>query len=171
MSKDSNIPKNYFNELPGKVWGKIDQLEDRVEENAPRFYELSQSNPYHLPEGYFESFRSKLKLQPKGRVISMNVIRPYLVAASVLAVAVLSWVMLPNNAGDEIVEDGLLYADVYEYYSEDIDLSDQDLFLDFEEEDFEESSLVSEELTEEEIYLYEEAILQEMTDQELLGIL
>ena len=160
MSKDSNIPKNYFNELPGKVWGKIDQLEDRVEENAPRFYELSQSNPYHLPEGYFESFRSKLKLQPKGRVISMNVIRPYLVAASVwryrnqgqgeasvLAVAVLSWVMLPNNAGDEIVEDGLLYADVYEYYSEDIDLSDQDLFLDFEEEDFEEEEEEEEEET------------------------
>ena len=171
MSKGNNIPDNYFNKLPGQIWEKVDQLDDEVEKNAPQFYALSQSNPYRVPETYFETFESRLKLQPHGRIISMQALRPLLVAASILAVAVLSWVMMPQFSTEDQMEDDLMFADVYDYYSDDIELADQDLFVDFEVEDFEESSLVTEELTEEEIYLYEEAILQEMTDQELLGIL
>ncbi|NNE26450.1 MAG: hypothetical protein HKN09_06370 [Saprospiraceae bacterium] len=171
MSKDSNIPNNYFNNLPDKIWAKIDQMDDRVKEHAPHFHALSQSNPYKVPDAYFETFESRLQLLGWGRILSLKVIRPYFVAASILLVAVLSWIMMPENSTDDPGADDLLYADVYDYYSDEIEYIDQNLLVGFEADDFEEASLVTEELTEEEIYLYEEAILQEMTDQELLGIL
>lgn len=162
MFNKKNIPKDYFDKLPGKIFESVDLIEDALSEDAPLLFRESQKNPYKVPVEYFQKSRAQI-LKTNRSVKRLN-FRPLLAAASLAFIAVISWTIVQSN--DLKIDDEFAESDVWNYYLENVDDMDDDVFQNVYAEAISEEE--SEELYEEDILL--NLLLDEFSDNELEGL-
>ncbi len=168
INKD-NIPNKYFEDFPQKIIEGINLLEDDVQSEAPLLFSISQKASYQMPDQYLENFYRSLDIDSKPKTRILRKLMPYVAAASFILLAGFGLTFFNNI--NSATEDELELMDVYEFYVDNIDEIDNTTLIGMiDEADVEEVDFF-EDLTAEEIEMYEEAILHNMTDQELLDIL
>jgi len=149
------IPEDYFDSLADKLLNKINVMEDDLAKVAPTLASLDKSEPYSVPNNYFELLTDNIcgSVKPKERKL-MRFFSYGLVAASLLLVmytfVLKNTIVAPQND----------YNLMAEYYSE--------------ENKYEEAySILSDGLDnipEEELDLYMEVILDDFSDEELSAL-
>ena len=164
-----HIPEDYFQKFPDNLEMEINNLDDNVAQEAPLLYKTSQKASYLVPEGYFEGLYDNIILKKSQASQTVFMLKPFLVAASLVAVIMLSWIFLADQNRLEV--DDLMIADVYDYYINNIEEIDNSMILDIEgiEISIEENEFSD--LSEDELNLYQDALLENMQDHELLSIL
>jgi len=162
MFNKNNIPKAYFEKLSNRIFESVDLMEDALSEEAPILFSQSQKNPYKVPASYFE--KSRTQILKSNTSVKRLYMRPLLVAASLAFLVVVSWTLIQSN--DVKFDNEIAEADVWNYYLENVDDMDDDLFQNvYAEAVLEEET---EELYEEDILL--DLLLDEFSDNELEGL-
>lgn len=166
---DKNIPKGYFDNLPQKMSDLISDLKDDVQSSAPHLYRISKEKSYKVPDGYFDQFFNSLNIDQSRTISLISRFRPLVAAASIIGLVTLIWVsgILKQDQDIEM----LAMTDVYSYYYDNIDELDHDLIWEISEEEGSIEESLFEDLSQSELDLFEETIISNLTDQELLDIL
>lgn len=156
MLNKKNLPNNYFEKLPEDILGKISALNDELEENAPLLSKMQTLNPYKVPSGYFEHGAfdfGKIKKPVPVYLLPMRI------AASLIFIMLIGWTFVKIDKGTS--DPDLAEADVFDYYLDNVDELDDDIFR----EVYAEAVYGPEEINEEEILL--DILLTEFSDTEL----
>jgi len=163
--------EEYFNKFPERMKQKFNTLEDDLANNAPLLSELDKSEPYLIPDQYFENNQLALSGLAKRKlgISKTRFIRKRLfAAASLIALMVTSWAVFNNPTNTEEVQ--IAYEDIADHYLDNLEDIDLDLIYSMEEEEVD-IDLDLEDLNEEEIDLYWDYLFQDITDLELINTL
>ena len=159
------VPDNYFDDLPGRIQGRIESLQDDLEKHAPVLSSIDKRTVYDLPEFYFAESRNKLlKQRQRSRVLKFDFRRIAVAASLALLIAFgVDSVFDMNTSGDQ----GFAEAEVLDYYLDNIDELDFDLIAEMELEDTDFELSFTEEISDEELDMYLSDIIDEFSAEEL----
>lgn len=164
---DKRLPKDYFQQLPPKIWESITALEDNLKMEAPVLFSLGKEEPYSVPAGYFEN--NLVRLKSPNKQVQPKFWKPWIGLAASLSILLAAYFVYNHYSG-EAEPQTLELEELFVYYEANPDEFSELLIDDLELVGLEEE-MEFEQIADEELDGYWDYILSDFSDEELIDFL